>query len=136
MAVELDVRQPVFLQPGGGEVVNDEEATSVVIKADLVEIAVTRRLVDVFYVLEGTLTMRIADAAVEARPGAFACVPPGVVHTFSNGSDLPVRFLNVNTPAGWENDMRELAKAFREGRMPTADEIGRIASRYDFQPVT
>ncbi len=97
---------------------------------------VHRRLVDVFYVLEGTLTMRVGDAAVEARPGAFACAPPGVVHTFSNASDARVHFLNFNTPAGWENYMRDLAKAFRGGRMPTADEIGRIASRYDFQPVT
>ena len=94
------------------------------------------RLVDAFYVLEGTLTMRVADATVEARPGAFACVPPGVVHTFSNGSDVRVRFLNFNTPAGWENYMRELAEAFGGERMPTPDEIGRIASRYDFQPVT
>jgi hypothetical protein len=53
MAVELDVRQPVFLEPGGGEVVDDEDTRSVVSR-----------------------------------------------------------------------------------RMPTADEIGRIAARYDFQPVT
>jgi oxalate decarboxylase/phosphoglucose isomerase-like protein (cupin superfamily) len=68
----------------------------------------------------------------ELGPGAFVCVPPGVVHTFSNASGAPVRFLNFNTPAGWENYMRELGEAARAGPL-TPDIIGRIASHYDFQ---
>jgi oxalate decarboxylase/phosphoglucose isomerase-like protein (cupin superfamily) len=59
-------------------------------------------------------------------------VPPGVVHTFSNPSDAPVRFLNFNTPAGWENYMRDLAATLSRGT-PTQEEIGDIASRYDFE---
>ena len=59
-----------------------------------------------FYVLEGTLTLRLGDREIEAGPGSFACVPPGVVHTFRNDSDDPVRMLNFNTPAGWENYTR------------------------------
>ena len=55
------------------------------------------------------------------------------VHRFSNPGDEPVRFLNLNTPAGWEGYMRELGAAFADGGAPTPDEIGRIASRYDFQ---
>jgi cupin superfamily acireductone dioxygenase involved in methionine salvage len=64
--------------------------------------------------------------------GGFVCVPPGVVHTFSNRTDAAVRFLNFNTPAGWENYMRDLAAALAGGT-PTREEIGRIASRYDFE---
>jgi mannose-6-phosphate isomerase-like protein (cupin superfamily) len=90
------------------------------------------KLHDMFLVLEGTLTMRLGDEQLEVEPGTFVCVPPGVVHTFSNPSDAPVRFLNFNTPAGWEGYMRELAAA-SEGRPPTPEEIGRIASRYDFR---
>jgi mannose-6-phosphate isomerase-like protein (cupin superfamily) len=37
-----------------------------------------------FYVLEGTLTMRLGDETTELPAGSFVCVPPGVVHTFSN----------------------------------------------------
>jgi oxalate decarboxylase/phosphoglucose isomerase-like protein (cupin superfamily) len=59
------------------------------------------------------------------------CVPAGVVHTFSNQSDSPVRFLNFNTPAGWENYMRDLAEAAKAGPL-MPDVIGRVASRYDF----
>jgi hypothetical protein len=55
-----------------------------------------------------------------------------VIHTFSNPSDTPVRVLNFNTPAGWENYMRDLAAALAGGT-PTQGEIGQIASRYDFE---
>jgi len=90
-----------------------------------------RRLHDMFYVLEGTLTLLLGEETVEAGPGSFACVPPGVVHTFRNDSDGPVRLLNFNTPAGFERYMRDLAEAARSGPL-TPDVIGRVASRYDF----
>lgn len=92
------------------------------------------RLHDMFYVLDGTLTMRLGDETLELEAGSFVCVPPGVVHTFSNKSGAPVRLLNFNTPAGWENYMRDLAAALASGT-PTQEEIGRIASRYDFEAV-
>jgi quercetin dioxygenase-like cupin family protein len=93
---------------------------------------VHERLYDMFYVLDGTLTMRLGDEATELREGSFVCVPPGVVHTFSNRSEMPVRFLNFNTPAGWENYMRDLDAALAKGT-PSQEEIGQIASRYDFR---
>jgi len=94
---------------------------------------VHRELHDLFYVLEGTLILHDGDETVAAAADTFACFPPGRVHTFSNPGDEPVRFLNFNTPAGWENYTRELGAAFAGGGAPTVDEIGRIASRYDFQ---
>lgn len=89
---------------------------------------------DMFYVLDGVLTVRLGDDTHEIGAGTFVCVPPGVIHTFTNASDSPVRFLNFNTPAGWENYMRDLGEAAQAGPL-TADAIGRIASRYDFQAV-
>lgn len=89
---------------------------------------------DMFYVLEGVLTMRVGDDTHELGPGTFVCVPLGVTHTFSNASNAPVRFLNFNTPAGWEKYMRELGAAAKAGPL-TPDAIGRIASQYDFHAV-
>jgi len=91
-----------------------------------------RELHDMFYVLEGTLTLRLGDREIAAGPGSFACVPPGVVHTFRNESDGPVRLLNFNTPAGWENYMRDVAEAARSGPL-TPEVMARVASRYDFE---
>jgi uncharacterized cupin superfamily protein len=87
-----------------------------------------------FYVLDGTLRMRLGDETTELPAGSFVCVPPGVVHTFSNPAETTVRVLNFNTPAGWENYMRDLATLLSKGS-PSPEEIGRIASRYDFQVV-
>jgi hypothetical protein len=54
------------------------------------------------------------------------------VHTFSNHSDSTVRFLNMNTPSGFEHYMRELGAAAQTGPL-TPEVMGPIASRYDFQ---
>lgn len=142
----------VVLRPGEGEHI--EGPSSVTIKATGADTAGTfylgeataapgfagppphvhEGLHDMFYVLEGVLTLLLDDATVACDAGTFVCVPPGVVHTFSNQTDAPVRFLNFNTPAGWENYMRDLAQALAAGQ-PTQQEIGAIASRYDFRPV-
>ena len=75
--------------------------------------------------------MRLGEKTHELGAGSFVCVPAGVVHTFSNQSERPVRFLNFNTPAGWENYMRDLAQAAKAGPL-APDVIGRVASHYDF----
>jgi quercetin dioxygenase-like cupin family protein len=87
---------------------------------------------DMFYVLDGTLTLLLGERTIEAGPGTFACVPPGVVHTFRNDSDGPVRVLNFNTPGGFERYMREVAEAARSGPV-TPEVFAGIASRYDFE---
>lgn len=92
------------------------------------------RLHDMFYVLDGVLTMGVGGHLHQLEAGTFVCVPPGVTHTFSNTSERPVRFLNFNTPAGWENYMRDLGEAAKAGSL-TAEAIGQIASRYDFSVV-
>jgi quercetin dioxygenase-like cupin family protein len=95
-----------------------------------------RELTDMFYVLEGTLTLTVDGDELEAPPGTFACVPPGTVHTFANRSDGPVRFLNFNVPGGFEDYMRELAAALgKADGPPSSEDIGRIAAKYDFEPV-
>jgi mannose-6-phosphate isomerase-like protein (cupin superfamily) len=93
---------------------------------------VHERIHDMFYVLDGALTMRLGDETAELPAGSFVCVPPGVVHTFSNPGETPVRLLNFNTPAGWENYMRDLGEAMARGT-PSQQEMGEIASRYDFR---
>jgi mannose-6-phosphate isomerase-like protein (cupin superfamily) len=95
---------------------------------------VHERLHDMFYVLDGTLAMRLGDESLAAPAGTFVCVPPGVVHTFSNPGSEAVRFLNFNTPGGWERYMRDLAAA-AGGRQLSSQEIGAIAAQHDFHPV-
>jgi quercetin dioxygenase-like cupin family protein len=95
---------------------------------------VHERLHDMFYVLDGELTVRLGERSERLGAGTFVCVPPGVVHTFRNDSDAPTRFLNFNTPAGWEQYMRELGEAAKSGPL-TREAIGSVAARHDFRAV-
>lgn len=94
-----------------------------------------RELHDAFYVLEGELTVHVQGETRVVGAGSFACFPPGVAHTFSNPGDAPVRFLNLNTPAGWEDYMRDLATAARSGPM-TPERIAGVAAAYDIEVVS
>ncbi len=77
-----------------------------------------RHTTDTFYVLEGTLHLTVGEREIDAPAGSYILVPPGIVHTFANTSDQPVRFLNINSPGGWENYLRDLADAMRSGTLP------------------
>jgi len=57
---------------------------------------------DVFYVLDGELTFKLASGDVAAPAGTFVLVPPGVEHTFANRTATPVRVLNIHAPAGFD----------------------------------
>jgi quercetin dioxygenase-like cupin family protein len=89
---------------------------------------VHERHLDSFFVLQGTLTLRIGDDVVEAPAGSFAVAPPGTVHTFSNLGRDPVRALNIMAPGGFEQYLKEAAAAGAGD--PAA--LAEIASRYDF----
>jgi mannose-6-phosphate isomerase-like protein (cupin superfamily) len=90
-----------------------------------------RELLDSFYVLEGMLTVRVGDQELDALPGTYACAPPGVVHRFANRSSEPVRFLNLNTPGGWEDYIRDLAAATPADAPPDPRVMGEVLARHD-----
>ena len=91
---------------------------------------------DSYYVLEGTLTIRLGeDEEVEAGPGSYGALPPGTVHSFANRSDGVVRAVNMMAPAGFEQYLKEFAAASRPGEAPDPAVMAEIASRYDFEPV-
>jgi mannose-6-phosphate isomerase-like protein (cupin superfamily) len=61
------------------------------------------------YVLEGRLGAQLGDEIVEAGPGELVRKPRGQTHTFWNAGDVPLRFLELISPAGFEDYFRELA---------------------------
>jgi quercetin dioxygenase-like cupin family protein len=123
--------------PGGGEVIGDSADRRVEILSDDDSVHATwsrfgpgragadlhihRRHTDIFYVLEGVLTVRLGveDERVAVPAGRFAVVPPLVVHGFLNAGDEEVRYLNFHAPgAGFADYMR----ALRDGRKLTYDQ--------------
>jgi quercetin dioxygenase-like cupin family protein len=69
---------------------------------------------EVFYVLEGELTVRIGPRTITAPAGSFVVVPQGIVHQPSNLGTQPTRVLLIFSPAGMDHFFEEAA----ERRMP------------------
>lgn len=68
---------------------------------------------DVFYVLEGTMSLFAGEEWHEAPAGTFVLVPGGVPHTFENRGDVRAGALNVSVPGGFEPHMAGIASWFR-----------------------
>lgn len=68
---------------------------------------------DVFYVIEGTMSILVDDCWIEAPRGAFVLIPGGTTHTFENRSDARAGMLNFgNGP--FEHEMPAIAAWFAE----------------------
>jgi mannose-6-phosphate isomerase-like protein (cupin superfamily) len=90
------------------------------------------RFADSFYVLEGSLTLRLGYRMATAPAGTFALAPPGTPHTFANVDDKPVRFLNLMAPGGFEAYLHEVAERTGEAQ-PGPELMAEIASQHDFR---
>jgi quercetin dioxygenase-like cupin family protein len=66
---------------------------------------------EAFYVLEGQLTVRVADELVTVGAGQLAFALSDVPHTLANQSSAAARFLIVCTPAGFEREFARRAAA-------------------------
>ena len=124
--------------PGQGEVIGDSPDRRVGILSDDdavhatwsrfgpgragADLHIHRRHTDIFYVLEGALTVRLGleDERVTVPAGRFAVVPPLVIHGFRNASvSDEVRYLNFHAPGtGFADYMRGL----RDGRTVVYDQ--------------
>lgn len=69
---------------------------------------------DVFYVLEGTMSIRVGATWSDATKGAFVVVPGGTMHDFENRSGARAGMLNVSVPGDFEPHMPDIAQWFRE----------------------
>lgn len=56
---------------------------------------------EAWYVLDGTLRVRVGDEDVEATRGGAVVVPGGTPHTFSNPAPEPTRYLLVMGARTW-----------------------------------
>ena len=69
---------------------------------------------DVFYVIEGTMSLLIGDRWIDAPKGSFVLAPGGLTHDFQNRSSIRAGVLNFSIPGDFEQAMPEIAKWFLE----------------------
>jgi quercetin dioxygenase-like cupin family protein len=118
----------IVLEPREGEVIGDAPDRRVEMLSDVDPLHATwsrfgprragarphvhHRHSDLFYVLEGELTVELGPEGDEtiAPAGTLVHIPPLVVHGFRNGSDAELRYLNFHAPGeGFADYMRGLS---------------------------
>jgi quercetin dioxygenase-like cupin family protein len=69
---------------------------------------------DVFYVLEGTMSLLVNGVWHDATAGSFVLIPGGMLHDFENRSDKRAGVLNISVPGGFEPAMPAISDWFKE----------------------
>ena len=54
---------------------------------------------EAYFVLDGLVSITVADEELQAGPEGFVLVPRGTAHTFGNTSASPARLLVIHAPA-------------------------------------
>jgi mannose-6-phosphate isomerase-like protein (cupin superfamily) len=90
-----------------------------------------------FYVLEGELEFLAGTQTVRAGQGTFVMVPIGTIHTFSNPTDKPARFLNTFTPPLYIGYFEELSTLIHASASPpTPQQLAELMARYNTEVVS
>jgi mannose-6-phosphate isomerase-like protein (cupin superfamily) len=71
---------------------------------------------DIFYVLEGTVSILVGVEWISASKGTFIRIPENTPHNFENRTDSKAGFLNFFIPGGFERHMPDVVKWFEENR--------------------
>ncbi|WP_421894523.1 cupin domain-containing protein [Marinoscillum sp.] len=69
---------------------------------------------EVFYVLEGTVSILIGQEWVQAEKGAFVRIPARTLHDFKNETEAKAGMLNFFIPGGFERNMPAIVRWFAE----------------------
>ena len=76
--------------------------------------------VEIFYVIEGTMSFLAGDEWIDAPRGSFLRIPAGVTHDFENRSAATAGALNLFLPGGFEVMMPAIVRWFAEQGEQTA----------------
>jgi quercetin dioxygenase-like cupin family protein len=85
---------------------------------------------EISHVLSGRLGAQVGDDVLEAGPGDTVVKPRGIPHAFWNPGDEPLRFLEIITPAGFEEYFAELAPHLNADGPPDFEALGAVRAKY------
>ena len=69
---------------------------------------------DIFFVMEGAMSVLVGERWIDASQGSFVLVPGGVVHDFENRSDSRAGVLNLSIPGEFEPHMPDIVSWFAQ----------------------
>lgn len=82
---------------------------------------------EVFYILEGELTLVSTAGETKARPGSTAVLPRGAMHGFRNDGEAPARFLVI---AADGRQAMAMFRALDKLAAPTPESVGAICAAH------
>jgi mannose-6-phosphate isomerase-like protein (cupin superfamily) len=87
-----------------------------------------KRMIEIFYVLEGTVEFVFDDEIVLATPGTTLNVPPEVRHAVATVEGA--KLLTIFSPGGFDSYLEELV-SMTEGQYADAGLMRALSERYD-----
>jgi mannose-6-phosphate isomerase-like protein (cupin superfamily) len=69
---------------------------------------------EIFRIVEGTMSVLVGDKWIDAPAGSTIIFPAGTTHDFANRTDAPAALFNVFIPGGFETNMPEIMKWYKE----------------------
>lgn len=69
---------------------------------------------EVFYVLQGTISILVGDKWINADKGVFLRIPAKTIHDFRNQTNQIAGLLNFFIPGGFERNMPAIVKWFED----------------------
>jgi mannose-6-phosphate isomerase-like protein (cupin superfamily) len=84
---------------------------------------------ETFYLIEGSLEVRLGDSTVMVRPGDYVRVPRGTVHTFRNVGERAARMFVTLVPAGLETFFSEVFQPVVGSMSPPAPSSADLIAR-------
>ena len=69
---------------------------------------------DIFFVIEGVMSVLVGERWIHAAAGSFILVPGGVLHDFENRSPGRAGVLNFTVPGAFETHMPGISQWFHE----------------------
>ena len=69
---------------------------------------------DIFYVIEGTMSVLVGDEWTHAPRGSFVLIPAGVTHDFENRGDVRAGVLTLSIPGTFEQHMPSIVQWYAE----------------------
>ena len=68
---------------------------------------------DIFYVIEGTMSVLVGGHWIDAPKGSFVLVPGGITHDFENRSSRRPGVLNFSYPGNFEKNVPDIVEWFK-----------------------
>jgi quercetin dioxygenase-like cupin family protein len=87
-----------------------------------------KKMIEIFYVLEGLVEFKFDDETVLAEPGTTLNVPPDVWHEVTSRDGA--RLLTIFSPGGFDRYLEELV-ALPEGAYADAARMRQLSEKYD-----